>query len=98
MTGAHPNADIAVGFCYGTECLWLHGGLIGLEMDDLWRFDGKTQLWSKRTPSTSMKPPAMTLHKMVYDHQHHALWLKTAGSAPPQCIPVCPCHGLRQPQ
>ena len=30
MTGAHPNIDFAMGFRYGSECLWLHGGLIGL--------------------------------------------------------------------
>ena len=57
------------------ECLWLYGGISGIVMDDLWKFDLQTQVWSERTPSTSIKPPAMNDHRMLFDGHHNALWL-----------------------
>ncbi|CAE7772699.1 DRC7 [Symbiodinium sp. CCMP2592] len=67
-----------------SDSLWLYGGQFGLGDDDstdeLWKFDCQTQSWSNQTVSSSAKPPAMHNHRMVYDDQHHSLWLLSYGS------------------
>lgn len=58
-----------------SDGLWVFGGCSGMCNDFLRRFDFKTRLWSIQAPSTSLKPPAMRQHRMIYDDHHHALWV-----------------------
>ena len=75
-----PQARAFQAMVYDTanNAIWMHGGYTPSFLDDLWKFDIETLVWSAQSLST--KPEARASHRMVYDSDRQVLWLFSGDS------------------